>query len=80
MGGWRLDPHERMKLLRDGLIDRRPLLCAECGQPIAPGALALCGDGYERVYGEYVLSEVNDLYEDNWPDSHAECARAADGR
>jgi hypothetical protein len=70
-----MDPHERMALLRGGLIDRSTLLCDECGRPIAPGALVLCDDGYERVYGEFVLSPRSDLYEDNWPLAHAECVR-----
>jgi len=78
--GARLDPHERAKLVRDGMIDRRPVLCGECGAPIAPGELAWCADGYERIYGEYVLSDLNDLYEDNWPEAHAACARASDGK
>jgi hypothetical protein len=75
MAGPPVDPLERMKLLRDGLIDRSPVVCAECGRPIAPGDRALCNDGYERIYGEYVLSELHDLYEDNWPLAHSECAR-----
>jgi hypothetical protein len=38
------------------------------------GALVLCGDGYARVYGEYVLSDEEDaLHEDNWPSAHVRC-------
>jgi hypothetical protein len=70
----RLPPHERLQLVRDGLIDRFPIPCDVCGKPIEPGELAMCNDGYERVYGEFVLGEVDDLHEDNWPSSHAACA------
>jgi hypothetical protein len=69
------DPLEKIRLRRDGLIARTPLVCEVCGQPIAPGESALCGDGYLRIYGEFVLSELSDLYEDNWPVSHERCAR-----
>jgi hypothetical protein len=70
-----LDPLERARMVRDGLIDRWPAVCEECGRLIQPGASVLCDDGYERIYGEYVLSPASDLYEDNWPVAHAECAR-----
>jgi hypothetical protein len=68
-----------MRLLRDGMIARFVVPCEECGRPIDPGELALCADGYERIYGEYVLSDVTELYEDNWPEWHAECAKESEG-
>lgn len=71
------DPLERMRLRRDGLIAREPVLCDVCGQPIAPGEAVLCDDGYSRIYGEFVLSEQSDLYEDNWPVAHEACAGRA---
>ena len=61
-------------MVRDGLLGRAPIPCAVCGRTIDPGQAALCNDGYERVYGEFVLSEQDDQHEDNWPESHAACA------
>jgi hypothetical protein len=72
----RLPPHERHQMVRDGLIDRTPIFCDICGQAMEPGELVMCGDGYERVYGEFVLGEQDDLHEDNWPEAHAKCAAA----
>jgi hypothetical protein len=69
----RLPPQERIQLAAEGLIIRQPLLCDECGAVMEPGEPVMCNDGYERVYGEYVLSEVDELHEDNWPATHAGC-------
>jgi hypothetical protein len=69
-----MPPHERMQMVRDGLLDRHPVVCETCGRPIEPGELALCNDGYARVYGEFVLGEPDDLHEDNYPQAHAACA------
>jgi len=67
---------ERQELLRSGLIDRRPIVCAVCGKVIQPGDQVMCNDGYERIYGEFVLGEVDEVHEDNWPEAHAVCAGA----
>jgi hypothetical protein len=72
----RLSPHERFQLVRDGLIDQFPAYCDECGRRIEAGDRVLCNDGYERVYGEYVLSDQDELHEDNWPSAHVACVRA----
>ncbi len=69
-----LDPHERLRLLRDGMLARLPLVCEECGGILRPGTLVLCADGYARVYGEFILSEEDELHEENWPVAHAGCA------
>ena len=64
-------------MVRDGLLDRHPIVCETCGKPIEPGELALCNDGYARVYGEFVLGEPDDLHEDNYPQAHAACREEA---
>ena len=72
----RLPPAERMAMLAAGLLRREPFYCSECGRPIEPGANALCADGYQRVYGEYVLSATDDDeegHEYNWPETHVDC-------
>jgi hypothetical protein len=70
----RLPAHERLQMVRDGLLDRHAVICEACGRNIEPGQLAMCNDGYSRVYGEFVLVDPDDLHEDNHPHSHAECA------
>jgi len=66
-----VDPHERARLLRDGMLHRGSLECEECGRLIRPGESVLCADGYARVYGEFVPSDP--LHEENWPVAHARC-------
>ena len=63
-------------MIRDGLLDRRPIVCEVCGKSIEAGELVLCNDGYARIYGEFVLAATDDLHEDNHPQSHADCAEA----
>lgn len=61
-------------MLQAGLLRREPFYCSECGRPIEAGSNALCADGYQRVYGEYVLSdEDDDEHEYNWPETHVDC-------
>jgi hypothetical protein len=67
-------------MVRDGLLDRHPLMCEDCGRPLEPGDLVLCNDGYARVYGEFVLAPTDDLHEDNHPHTHAACAEGESGR
>lgn len=74
----RIPPAERARLAAEGLLDRGPLPCEVCGRPMEPGETVLCDDGYERIYGEFVLGPVDDLHEDNWPVAHARCAAEAD--
>jgi hypothetical protein len=62
-----------MQLQRDGLIARFPLYCDECGGVLKVGALVLCADGYARVYGEFLLSDDDQLHEENWPAAHVRC-------
>jgi hypothetical protein len=70
----RIDPRERVRLVKDHMLADMPLTCEECGGLMKAGAQVLCGDGYARVYGEYVLSdERDDLHEDNWPSAHVRC-------
>jgi len=72
-----LPPHERHALVAGGMVHRRPLPCDVCGAPMQPGDMVMCGDGYQRIYGEFVLGEPpghDDLHEDNWPTAHAACA------
>jgi hypothetical protein len=69
----RLDPRERVQLLRDGFLAREPILCDDCGSLLVAGALVLCADGYVRIYGEFLLSEDDGLHEENWPVAHASC-------
>jgi hypothetical protein len=72
----RIHPAERLAMLASGMLGREPFFCSECGRPIEPGAMALCADGYQRVYGEFVLSNPGAEeagYEDNWPEAHAAC-------
>ena len=76
----RIPPQERRELVDNGLLDRRPVLCDVCGKPIEAGELATCNDGYDRIYGEFVLGEVDDLHEDNWPSAHAACAAKGQDR
>jgi len=71
-----------MTLLVGGLVRREPFYCEECGRPIEPYALALCADGYQRIYGEFVLSDSDsdeEGHEYNWPETHAECVPAGKG-
>jgi hypothetical protein len=76
----RLPPSERFALLEAGLLRREPFYCCECGRPIDPGGLALCDDGYQRVYGEFVLSESDvDGHDCNWPTAHVECLPRGQG-
>ncbi len=72
-------PHDRDRLIGDGCVSAEDVECDVCREPIEPGELAMCGDGYERVYGEFVLDARDDLHEDNWPASHAHCSIAAVG-
>ncbi len=60
-------------MLRDRLLSRKDLCCDDCGSLMLAGDLVLCEDGYTRTYGEFVLSEDDDLHEGNWPLTHAEC-------
>jgi hypothetical protein len=69
----RIDPHERVRLWRDRMLVRQELYCEECGGVIRAGAAVLCADGYARIYGEFVLSDDDDLHEENWPTAHAGC-------
>jgi hypothetical protein len=71
----RLDPRERARMVEARMIAREALTCTECGGVMRVGALVLCGDGYTRVYGEYVLSEEDELHEENWPEAHVSCVR-----
>lgn len=68
-----LPPQERRALIEGGMVHRAPLICDECGRPMLAGERVMCADGYERIYGEFVLS-VDGLPEDNWPTAHAACA------
>jgi hypothetical protein len=69
-----LPPDEHARLIRDGCLTDRALACAVCGAPIAAGDLVHCNDGYDRVYGEFVLAAVDGMHEDNWPSAHQACA------
>jgi len=76
----RLSPGERVALLEGGLLSRRPFYCRECGRPIDAMTLTLCADGYQRVYGEFVLSEADeDGHDCNWPKAHAACLPPGQG-
>ena len=76
----RLPPGERLSLLESGLLRRQPFYCQECGRPIQPFETVLCADGYQRIYGEFVLSEVDeDGHDCNWPEEHAECLPPGQG-
>jgi hypothetical protein len=55
------------------MVDERPIRCEVCGAPIEPGQRVLCNDGYDRIFGEFVLVERDDLHEDNWPQAHSAC-------
>ncbi|RMH44125.1 MAG: hypothetical protein D6689_03155 [Deltaproteobacteria bacterium] len=61
----------------DGCVADRPLACGICGRILAVGDEVHCNDGYDRVYGEFVLGAVDGLHEDNWPAAHRVCAVAA---
>lgn len=67
------DVRDRVEGVRAGTVAPEPLLCDECGRPMRPGERVLCGDGYARIYGEFVLDPRDDLHEDNWPVTHAAC-------
>jgi hypothetical protein len=75
----RFTPGERMQMLRDGMLARIDLLCDECGGLLRAGQVVLCDDGYARVYGEFVLSDDDDLHEGNWPVAHAKCVEGVVG-
>jgi hypothetical protein len=72
-----LAPKERARLILDGCLVGAPLLCAGCRLPIEPADPVHCNDGYDRIYGEFVLDELDDLHEDNWPATHRRCAERA---
>ncbi len=59
------------------MVAKRPLPCEVCGHVMQPGEMVMCDDGYQRRYGEFVLSDVDGTQEDNWPNAHADCAAAA---
>jgi hypothetical protein len=65
-------------MIRDGLLAREVLLCVECGGVMEPDDVVLCADGYERVYGEFVLEATDELHESKEPIAHSVCARAAE--
>lgn len=69
-----ISPEDRARLIHDGCATERALACSICHEPIEPGAAVHCNDGYDRIYGEFVLVEVNEMYEDNWPLAHQRCA------
>jgi hypothetical protein len=69
----RRNPRERLQQQRDGLIAPFQLTCEECGGILRPGTPVLCADGYARIYGEYLLSDDDDLHEENWPTAHVRC-------
>lgn len=61
-------------MVEDGRIFPHPLVCEGCAEAIEPGARVWCADGYDRRYGEFVLSQSDDLHETNWPVTHEACA------
>jgi hypothetical protein len=70
----RIDPRERVRMVKERMLAPVPLTCEECGGLIKAGTLVLCADGYTRVYGEFVLSDETDvLHEENWPSAHVAC-------
>ncbi len=73
MNQMRIPPHERVQMLRDRMLSRDELYCEECGGVIRAGTPVLCADGYARVYGEFVLTDDDDLHEENTPTAHARC-------
>ena len=64
-------------MIRDGLLARGAVVCDECGGLVEAGELVLCSDGYQRIYGEFVLGPIDELHEDNHPLAHARCADPA---
>lgn len=71
-----MDFEQRDQLRRDGCLALEVVRCEVCHAAIEPGDRTMCSDGYERVYGEFVLDRRTDLYEHNWPATHAACAVA----
>jgi len=69
-----ISPEDRERLIGDGCLNEHPLSCSICRETIEPGSTVHCNDGYDRVYGEFVLVELNEMYEDNWPSAHQQCA------
>ncbi len=69
-----ISPEHRARLIHDGCVTERALACSICREPIEPGTAVHCNDGYDRVYGEFVLVELKEMYEDNWPLAHQRCA------
>jgi hypothetical protein len=61
----------------DGCLYPALLPCDVCREPIEPGDPVHCNDGYDRIYGEFVLGAVDDLHENNWPSAHQACAEGA---
>jgi len=49
-------------------------MCSVCLQAISPGEAVHCNDGYDRIYGEFVLASPDGLHEDNLPQCHKRCS------